>query len=374
MRRRIRHWYKRRARSLPWRETGDPYRIWISEIMLQQTTVTTVIPYYEKFANRFPDVQSLAEADEAEVLRYWEGLGYYSRARNIHKAARQIVESSNGEFPATIAGLTALPGIGRYTAGAIMSFAFDLPAPIVEANTLRLYSRLLAYAEDPRKSRGQKVLWSFAEHLLPTKNAGDFNQSLMDLGSLVCTPKDPNCEECPLNGDCGAFRAGLQHEIPMLEKRPTITEIVEVCVAVSCDGRFLLRQNPAGQWWAGLWDFVRFPITDSQATLPDAPFENGSTLPLDFAARLEQHLCHITGLADVTIERFVTEIRHSVTRYKIRLQCFVATTNTEVVTKDQESVVTRWVSPAEFDDFPLSMTGRKLANLVQQDVRQLRLL
>ena len=376
MRRRIRDWYKRRARSLPWRETGDPYFIWISEIMLQQTTVTTVIPYYEKFKKRFPVIQQLAAADEEEVLRYWEGLGYYSRARNIHKSAKQIVDSLNGEFPRDLAALLELPGIGRYTAGAIRSFAYDLPAPIVEANTLRLYSRLLAYSEDPRKSRGQKTLWAFAEHLLPTKNVGDFNQLLMDLGSLVCTPNEPNCEECPLNENCGAFRSGLQTTIPMLEKRPEITELVEASVAIECDGKYLLRRNPEGQWWAGLWDFIRFPLTEIQTDLPKKSFKKGATIPGRFASALEEHIEQTTGVADVSIDRFVSEIRHSVTRYRIRLQCFIASTQSNSIDASGNAAgqETQWASPAEFDDIPLSMTGRKLAQLVQKDARQKRLL
>lgn len=344
--------------------------------MLQQTTVATVIPYFEKFTQRFPDVKTLAQAEEEEVLRFWEGLGYYSRARNIHKAAQVIVASLNGEFPADVQQLMTLPGIGRYTAGAIASFAFDLPAPIVEANTLRLYSRLLAYAQDPRKSLGQKTLWAFARHLLPATKVGDFNQSLMDLGSLVCSPKEPNCVECPLQADCRAFKSGLQHEIPMLEKRPQVTQIVEVSVAVECGGRYLLRQNPEGQWWAGLWDFVRFPFSEIQATLPEQGFESGSTLPLDLLGAIESYVIDTTGLPEVSIDRLVSQIRHSVTRYRIRLQCFVATTNAMTL---QEAPIgqqrpAQWVTAAEFDNIPLSMTGRLFARKLQQDIRQLRIL
>ena len=344
--------------------------------MLQQTTVTTVIPYYEKFTARFPDVESLASASEEEVLRFWEGLGYYSRARNIHKAAQVVVNSLGGEFPQTTDALIELPGIGRYTAGAIVSFAFNRPAPIVEANTLRLYSRLLAYVDDPRKSRGQKTLWAFAEHLLPKQNAGDFNQSLMDLGSLVCQPKEPDCEACPLKTDCRAFRSGLQHEIPMLEKRPQITEVVEVAVAIACDGRYLLRRNPEGQWWAGLWDFVRFPLADCGTTLPEQPFEASTTIPLEFLTTLEDHISTAAGVRSLTVERFVSEIKHSVTRYRIRLQCFIGSTSNSKIVPDAERVhqQVQWVSPDEFANIPFSMTGRKLATLVERDSRQLRLM
>ncbi len=197
-RRRLVSWFRRHGRVLPWRETADPYRIWVSEIMLQQTTVKAVIPYYERFLDRFPDIRSLAAASEGEVLQYWEGLGYYSRGRNLRLAAIAVCDRYAGRFPETVAELQILPGIGRYTAGAIRSFAFDLPAPIVEANTLRLYCRLLAYDGDPTSSAGQKLLWSFAESLQPGKSAGRLNQALMELGATVCLPVNPMCETCPI--------------------------------------------------------------------------------------------------------------------------------------------------------------------------------
>ncbi|MEZ6047719.1 MAG: hypothetical protein R3C11_19495 [Planctomycetaceae bacterium] len=203
MRRRVRAWFARHQRSsLPWRESKNPYYIWISEIMLQQTTVATVQSYFDRFIATFPTVEHLARADEGEVLKLWEGLGYYSRARNILKTARQVVEQRDAVFPNEVDELIKLPGIGRYTAGAIASIAFDKRAPIVEANTLRLYSRLLGYQEDPRSKAGQDLLWKFAEDILPAKEIGHFNLALMDIGSLVCKPLEPNCEKCPLQLDC----------------------------------------------------------------------------------------------------------------------------------------------------------------------------
>lgn len=371
LRRNLKSWYAKRARSLPWRETGEAYPIWISEIMLQQTTVTAVVPYFEKFLTRFPTIHDLARAEQDDVLRHWEGLGYYSRARNIQKTAKQLVEESDGEFPRTVDGLMALPGIGRYTAGAILSFAFDIPAPIVEANTLRLFSRMLGYEDDPRASRGQKTLWAFAEHLLPRKNVGPFNQSIMELGSLVCTPTEPDCPSCPVRSSCQAFALGKQEQIPRKAARPVITQVVEVSVAVNSAGRFLLRQNPEGQRWAGLWDFIRFPLGESESLVPESGLASGKSLARRFTAHVEKTVEEQTGLR-IQIERFLAEQKHSVTRYQIRLQCLVASAGD--LSGFAESETQRWVAPADFESYPLSTTGRKLAKLLQQDAKQMRLL
>ncbi len=182
--------------------------------MLQQTTVAAVVPYFERFLSRFPTVAQLAAAPEEEVLRLWEGLGYYSRARNIHRTARRLIEEFGGQFPREVDVLMTLPGIGRYTAGAIASFAFDQPAPIVEANTLRLYCRLMGYDEDPRATEGQRLLWSLAGQLVPQRSPGRFNQALMELGATLCRPADPDCQVCPLQSWCVATRQGTQGEIP----------------------------------------------------------------------------------------------------------------------------------------------------------------
>lgn len=215
--------------------------------MLQQTTVVAVVPYFERFLARFPTVRDLAESNESDVLRLWEGLGYYSRARNLRKAAEVVVREYGGEFPADVETLQKLPGIGRYTAGAIASFAFNLCAPIVEANTLRLDCRLLGFDGDPRSKAGQQVLWSFAEAVLPKTQPGRFNQALMELGATVCSPKNPNCEQCPVQAHCRAFADGTQASIPQPATRPAITEVVEASIAVHQRGKYLLRRCPTGE-------------------------------------------------------------------------------------------------------------------------------
>jgi A/G-specific adenine glycosylase len=343
-RRRLLRWYDEHGRDLTWRRSRDPYRIWISEIMLQQTTVAAVVPYFERFLDRFPAVGELAAADEREVLRHWEGLGYYSRARNIHKAARVLVAEHGGRFPESVDELQQLPGIGRYTAGAIASFAFDRPAPIVEANTLRLYCRLLGYDGDPRSSRGQKVLWEFAGRVVSTESPGRFNHALMDLGATVCRVTEPDCPACPVKQHCAAFREGTVAGIPVPAKKPEITELTEAAVVVRKNGRVLLRQCRPGERWAGLWDFPRFGVECEK------PAET------EVLAQLHEKV----GIAAVVQSR-LEDIRHSVTRYRIRLLCFTADF---VSGRVAATSGTHWVPVAALDDYPLSVTGRRIAESV----------
>jgi A/G-specific adenine glycosylase len=313
--------------------------------MLQQTTVAAVVPYFERFLARFPTVKDLAAADEEDVLRLWEGLGYYSRARNLLKAARVVVEQHGGRFPEDVAVLQSLPGIGRYTAGAIVSFAFDRRAPIVEANTLRLYCRLLGYDGDPRSAEGQQTLWSFAEAVLPKKQPGRINQALMELGATVCSPKEPDCERCPVCVYCAAFRDQTQREIPRAAKRPEITDVTEATIAVKKGRTYLLRRRPHGERWAGLWDFARFP--------------------LDATALHEQIVVAVRQQTGLTIElgTQIAEFKHGVTRYRITLKCFTADF---VSGKLHSGVEWQWVAPVEFADYPLSVTGRKFAKLLAE--------
>ena len=228
--------------------------------MLQQTQVATVRPYFERFLAALPTVEALAAADEHEVLRLWEGLGYYRRARQLHQAARLICSRHGGRFPRDIEQLRRLPGIGRYTAGAILSIAFDQPQPILEANTSRLFSRLLAWSGEPASAAGQRLGWAMAEAVLPRRGAGRFNQALMELGSEVCQPRQPRCAVCPVASLCRAFAAGLQSRIPPPRRKAARKAVREAAVVVRRRGRVLLLQRPEGGRWAGLWDFPRFPF------------------------------------------------------------------------------------------------------------------
>lgn len=339
-------WYKKHARDLPWRRTNDPYRIWISEIMLQQTTVAAVVPYFERFLTRFPAVADLARAEESEVLKLWEGLGYYSRARNIHKAARIVVQQYEGVFPLTLAELQGLPGIGRYTAGAIASFAYDQRAPIVEANTLRLYSRLLGYDGDPRSKEGQLILWEFAKAVLPKAQPGRFNQALMELGASICSPKDPECDACPVSEYCRAFRDQTQATIPRLAKRAEITPVTEASIAVRKDRKYLLRRRPAGERWAGLWDFVRFELPEPDATGIEAAIRERTGLKVELGPQL-------------------AEWKHGVTRYRITLKCYAADAVSGTLKSDEEWA---WVKAVQFHEYAFSVTGRKFAKLLAESL------
>ncbi len=398
----LRRWHARGGRDLPWRNCRDPYKVWISEIMLQQTTVAAVKPYFERFLNRFPNVAALAAANEEDVLRLWEGLGYYSRARNLRKAAQAII-ANGGEFPQTVEQLLQLPGIGRYTAGAIVSFAFDRPAPIVEANTLRLYCRLLGFRGDPRSTNGQRLLWSFAEKLVPTKSPGEFNQALVDLGATICTPSEPRCDECPVASCCRALAEQAQAEIPIPKPRPEITETREAYVAIVSSGRYLIYRRPEGQRWAGMWDFPRFELSthesgergvvsptirkkphracpggsrdsallDAQKDLSSAksrkpPRQLGwgdSQAGADARRFLERRIATEFG-PSVTITERLTQLKHSVTRFRITLDCWLAETSerNDLTTTHP----TAWIKPAEFASYPFSTTGRQLAELLHR--------
>lgn len=358
LRQALSRWYRQHGRDLPWRQTRDPYRIWISEIMLQQTTVKAVVPYYDRFITRFPSVHDLAAATESEVLQHWEGLGYYSRGRNLHRAAQVLCRDREGEFPRALDELHALPGIGRYTAGAIRSFAFDLPAPIVEANTLRLYCRLLGFDGDPRDASGQQLLWDFAERLQPARAAGPVNQGLMELGATLCTPVAPACPECPLKKWCAAFAAGTQSEIPRKPERARVTRLVEGTVALQHRGRWLVKQREPGERWAGLWDFPRFPLEGIDY---DAGPANGAAEAAASRSLREIASLPVNGL------QHVTDLHHSVTRYRIRLICWKAQVTGPLSPNSHSranSAPLRWVTASDLADLPMPVTGRKLANLL----------
>jgi A/G-specific adenine glycosylase len=347
-RRRLLAWYGRHARDLPWRRSADPYRVWLSEVMLQQTTVAMAAPHFERFTKALPTVERLAAADESQVLRLWEGLGYYRRARALHSAARLIVAQHGGELPRDVATLMRLPGIGRYTAGAIVSQAFDAPAPILEANTVRLFSRLVGYRGDPIKGAGQRVLWRTAEEMLPRKGAARFNQALMELGSLVCTPTAPRCHECPVVAHCAAFKLGLQHEIPPAAAKPKPIAVREAAVVVRQNGAVLLRQCGADERWAGLWDFPRFRVEGEG--------------PMFVRDELVAGVREQTGIS-VTPGGLIHTLKHGVTRYRITLDCYEARFMGGRVASTKARPV-RWTPMSSLADLPLSVTGRRLAQLV----------
>jgi len=347
-RRKLLQWFDQHARQLPWRPSPGLYETWISEIMLQQTQVATVAKHYERFLQRFPNVHALADASQQEVLRQWEGLGYYRRARQLHEAAQVIVHDHGGQFPTSIDPVRALPGIGRYTAGAILSIALDQRYPILEANTRRLLSRLITLTIDPFSRQGEQHLWAMAERLLPRRRAGDLNQALMELGSTICVPREPACPTCPLSALCPTKAAELQDRIPLPRQKTKYTALREAAVVVWAANKFLLRRCQRGERWEGLWDFPRFPVTHMRGQKLDAELVRG--------------VAHLTGLV-IDPQGTLATIRHGVTRYRITLTCHWATCEGQPrLRRDKGNV--KWVDHEEAGEFPLSVTGRKIWQLL----------
>lgn len=255
-RRALLSWYRKNGRDLPWRRTRDPYPILVSEIMLQQTQVATVLPYYERWLRRFPDFPSLARASESDILHAWQGLGYYARARNLHAAAKAVVARHRDRFPMVVEQMRALPGLGRYTANAVATFAFDQPVPIVETNIARLLARILNLQEPIDAAAGRRAVWNLAADLVPRKNARDFNSALMDLGALLCTARLPKCHRCPVGKFC---RAVNPTTLPRKKNRTPTKRLTENHAFIRRPGHILLEQSRAR--WRGMWILPR--LTDT---------------------------------------------------------------------------------------------------------------
>jgi A/G-specific adenine glycosylase len=323
--------------------------------MLQQTQVATVIPYFERFLQAFPTLADLAAAQEQDVLRLWEGLGYYRRARDLHRAARQIVAEHGGRFPDDPALLRGLPGLGRYTCNAVLSQAFDRRLPILEANSQRVLSRLFGRTEDPRQPEARRWLWQAAEDILPARDIGTFNQALMELGALVCTPTAPRCSDCPLAARCVARQFGRQEEIPARTHAPDVTRVQEVAVVIWRGPTVLLAQRPEKGRWAGLWEFPHTPLLEGET------HEDG-------AARL---LLDLTGLQARLGPELLT-VRHGITRFYITLTCFEAVYVAGEFRSDLY-VQGRWLTPADLAAYPVSSPQRRLARLLIAPGRQRRL-
>lgn len=339
-------WYDRHARVLPWRRSPDPYHVWLSEIMLQQTRVDSVIPYYERFLAAFPSVDALAQADPQQVLRLWEGLGYYRRAMQLHRAARIVVQQYGGQLPSDPHQLRQLPGIGRYTAGAICSIAFEQKTPILEANTLRLYARLIALAASPYSSAAQRRLWRLAEKLLPEQSPGRFNQAAMELGSQVCTAANPSCGECPVAEQCETFARSLQAEIPPPKRKPPVEQRREIALLVGRQGKLLLFQCNEGRW-AGLWDFPCLPVS-------------GKRMPT--AAEFARSALGCWGLR-LAAGRILTTISYSVTRFRFQRSCVTAS-HQGGPDRQLSPSSWRWIEPHDLDEYPLCRPARRLAQML----------
>lgn len=360
LRRRLMKWFSQHAREMPWRSDPSPYHVWVSEIMLQQTQVATVLPYYQRWMKRFPSVKKLAEAEESDLMRHWEGLGYYRRVRSMHSAAKQIMEQHGGVFPLHYDAVLALPGIGRYTAGAVLSISDGQRLPVLEGNTQRVYSRWIGLREHPMEKNANALLWELATKMLPQKESGLFNQAAMELGALVCQPKNPSCDICPVLKHCHTAELGLQADIPGKIKKVAYEDRTEFAFVIQHPKRkidsFLVRPLPEGGRWAGLWDFPR-PTDVKTVTVGDAAdwLSGQMETPVQPGLRLKT-------------------IRHAVTKYRISLHVHLAEIN---VATDAKKPVPRimkpwkWVTLKEMNDLPMSVTGRKIADFLAKDTQAL---
>lgn len=347
-RRKLLAWFDRHRRDLPWRVSRDPYRIWVSEVMLQQTTVAAVVPYFHRFLAAFPTVQALAAADEQQVLKLWEGLGYYRRARHLHAAAKQLA----GTLPDDPNVWAELPGVGRYILGAVLSQAFDRKLPIVEANTLRVLARLFGYPGDPREGKGREWVWSAAESLLPTKRVGDFNQAMMELGALVCTPASPRCSECPVARFCQANRDGTQDRIPPPKRAKNVVQVREAAVVIRDRGKVLLCRRPADAGrWQNMWELPHAELGEAEDSL------SGAT-------RIARELTHLR----VEMGEELTTVRHTVTHHSIAMACFEAFRRSGRF-KSGFYGEGRWLSVTELGKYPVSTPQRRLIDFLRRPAR-----
>jgi A/G-specific adenine glycosylase len=342
-------WFTEKGRDLPWRRTYLPYHIWISEIMLQQTQMERAVVYFQRWTERFPDIASVARASEEEVLRLWEGLGYYSRARNIHKTARLLVADHNGRLPADHRLLRTLPGIGPYTAGAVMSLAFNQEFPIVDANIERLFSRVFNIAESVKTKKNNTFIWQTARDLIPTGNTRNFNQALMELGALICTPKNPACVRCPLNGLCEALRLGTVHERPIQPPNPKSIRIEMATGVLIHKGKVFIQRRPAHGVWANLWEF------------PGGRLESGETPE----AALVREFSEETELAVRCLDK-IRVIKHNYTRYRVFLHCYLcALQNNHSIPRLHAAQEYRWIGGETLADFAFPTPHRRLIRIMR---------
>ncbi len=335
-------WYRNHRRKLPWRETQVPYKIWISEIMLQQTTVQAVLPYYRNWEKLFPDMESLSRAPLQKVLKAWQGLGYYQRARNLHQASRIITDKFKGQIPPDYDELKKLPGFGPYTTAAVLSFAFDKPYPVVDANVRRVIIRLRRIRQ--KASSNDKTLLPFLETHLPPKKPGHFNQALMELGALVCRPKNPRCPLCPITEFCLAYQAGEQEVIPAPKKR-NYQKIEAVIGIIRKSGQFLIQKRPSRGLLADLWEF------------PGGKKAAGESLEQALDREIKEELS-----AEIAQKNFLTKVRHAYTQFQVDLYAYECRLKNEPCLNRRQ----RWVTLKAIRRYPVPSGSAKIINFLEQ--------
>jgi A/G-specific adenine glycosylase len=341
-------WFKKNGRDLPWRKTRDPYAIWVSEIMLQQTQVTTVIPYYQKFLKSFPTLRHLSKANLSKVLKVWEGLGYYSRARNLHRASQIVLKYFHGKIPDILGDLLGLPGIGRSTAGAILSFAFHKEAPILDGNAKRVLSRLFAVSGSPGERKTEQLLWKISESLIPKGYSNPFNQALMDLGSLLCTAKKPECDHCPLHHFCKGSASGKPERFPGKGLKRTISHVESASAVIKKGGKVLLNQRPPSGLLGGLWEFPNWRI------------EGKGRLRL----RLRNYIKKEMGL-NVKVKESIGTFQQTYSHFKLTLQVF----HCQHLNGKGKG---KWVPIKNLSLFPMPRIHRRIASTFGLNERSLR--
>ena len=342
-------WYDQHRRDLPWRRTRDPYSVWVSEMMLQQTQVATVRGYYERWMHRFPTVDALASAREEDVLHAWQGLGYYSRARNLWRGARAVVAEHGGKVPRTVEALRTLPGVGPYSAGAIASIAHGERAAIVDGNVVRVLCRFFGLRGDPTRGALKAELWALAGALVPSDRPGDFNQAMMELGATVCVPRKPACDGCALASRCVAHAEGTAGELPELPKRTATIAVPRAAALVWRRGKVLAIQVPdSAARWAGMWQFPNADVTRSETA----------------AATAARAVHEAVGLR-VTPRDKVLTVRHSVTHHRITLDVYRCET-VGGTAKALGCGAVEWVAPEKLESLAMPAAHRQIARWVQE--------
>lgn len=342
-------WYRKNARQLPWRGHPDPYAIWVSEIMLQQTRVETVIPYFERWMQQFPTIAHLAAAPQQEVLKLWEGLGYYRRAHNLHAAAQTLMQDWQGRLPSTVEQLITLPGIGRYTAAAIASMAFGRDEATLDGNIRRILARVFNLKIPARSPEGERQLWPLAQENLPPGAAGDYNQALMDLGASICLPRNPRCLICPLQTICKAFALGLQEERPVLPKKKTSPHFIVTAAVIQQNGQVLIAQRPSSGLLGGLWEF------------PGGKVEAEETLADCLMREIKEELdCQIS------VRQPFGQYEHAYTHFSITLHAFLC----QIVSGNPRALEAQqiaWVSPRDLPEYPMGKVDRQISERLIQE-------
>lgn len=356
-RRSLPDWFDGARRPMPWREAGpdgrrDPYRVWVSEVMLQQTRVETATPYFLRFVEAFPTVGDLAAASQDGVLKRWEGLGYYSRARNLHRAAGLVVAEHGGRVPSDPEAFRALPGVGPYTAAAVLSLAFGEPLAVLDGNVIRVLARVFAVEADAKAGRTRSALQDLASRLLDPDDPGRWNESVMEVGATVCTPRAPACGRCPLNGVCAAYAEGQPEAYPVTSAaKPTPHHTVAVAVVVGPDGRLLIQRRPESAMLGGLWEF------------PGGKQEPGESVEAACRREVREEL----GV-DIVVERPVALVQHAYSHFRITLHAFRCRLAPDARPPEPTDTL-RWVRPDELDDFAFPRANRRVIEALQAEAR-----